>query len=316
DQLQLPRARACKHLREFTRDHAGKSDLDARHLDAALRLLTQTDVKEAIRWWQEIEAEAARHRGHERVKQWTERLLAPEGAAADGPVRPLVLASLAGALTWLGHREAAQSRWMEVHQSLGSVPLPHVQEQLRLRAVAGQVAVCFSAPHLFDRGLADEFLKEVSALPRGLYSSADEQVAAGLLGAVEALVEFTDLTTADLSRMPPERRDDLRQASHDLRPNLRDATVALANRHLPADLRAFALALTARAVAQVEPETASSVIERLHRAAPTRFIESWAESPWWMDWRSPEDVPCRIGLEYLRVANVSLMAPERPIERL
>src|SRR5262249_6692717 len=59
-QLEGPRARACKHLRAFTLGHAGKSDLDARHLDAALRLLTQTDVKEAIRWWQELEAEAAR----------------------------------------------------------------------------------------------------------------------------------------------------------------------------------------------------------------------------------------------------------------
>jgi hypothetical protein len=339
--LVEPRRRAVAYLTRFTAPDT-EADLevvvpafewvDVRHLALTLRLLADRDQAAALRWWAKFERRIALERAHDRALEWTGRLLGDDGPAqpvGEGSppsalLRAAIMATRAAAFAHRGQGPWMAEAWIDVESDLRMIPDPSARENLRRRAVAGQVAAARFDARIYLSSTADDFFRDLDKLVREAPFSAkappvgpEQNLVVASIGAIDALVELAEMPGAAFHGLPPSERDRLLRARAELRHNLAARLRPLVESTRPrTELEAFVHARVVRASQLAEGRTTPDHVARLEAAlraaakdAASRSRGAEPGSGPWVDWHPPEHFVARIALEYLRAGYPSVFSP-------
>jgi hypothetical protein len=324
--LEASRRSIAAYLEEITREQP-LSKLDISYFDIMLRLL-EKEPEHAASWWSVIEARIAREGAYDWMKPATEFLLSSDGAAAlsdlldprhthpESRLRAAVVATHAAVLIHARLTTEVAAWWVEVEQKADQHPDPQEAQRLKLRALAGQIAVL--SPPTQSNSLTQSILvgteeqKQNIALQltpslhfnRSHYESRiqafwealvelniqepDELLMASFAAAIEAVLEYCE----SFQYQPP-----------DPAPLLRLAT-SLVDSKFPTELQAFIWILTGRLLTL--DRKWGKALEWFRRALQ---MPLQSNRQMWLDWRTPDSLSARIRLEFIRAMYPTMLTP-------
>lgn len=295
-------ARALDHLIRLTSD-APFPRLALSHFEATVRLLTRDPVL-AFDWWDRIEQRFANTGELGWARQLCELLLSDEGPAAassegtshhEHPLRPAILATYAALLEQANELTLLDTIWQEVDVKRAYHPRAEGAERLRLRARAGRIRAQLKAG-TDDATFADLVEAFMTSVQQVAAERMDERVASASLGAFEALIEMVEARHAPWSKSWAGA--------------LNRFVEALRRTGNADEITTIGLVLAARSaqihddIDRAEAYWDASLEASDCLGAPTRQR--------WLEWRSPEDVPARVRLEYARLAYPAIH-PAKPV---
>jgi len=262
------------------------------------------------------------------MKYVTEFLLGDDGAVAlpdqldpmhtdsESRLRAAVVATHAAVLIHTGLITEVAARWAEVEQKAERHPNPQEAHRLKLRSLAGQIAISYpptqsiALTQSISAGTREQ--KQNIALQltpsfhfnRSDYESRiqafwealvelniqepDEQLIASFAAAIEAVLEYCE----SFQYQPPDPNPLLRLAA------------ALVDSKFPTELRAFIWMLTGRLL--ILDRKWGKALEWFRRALQ---MPLQSNRQMWLDWRTPDSLSGRIRLEFIRAMYPTMLAP-------
>jgi hypothetical protein len=293
----------AKHLAALVRELPLRR-LSVSHVEAALRLLP---TEEAAVLWEEIAARPATEADWNWMRRVAGRLLGEGGVAGlpeDGApaseadstrfkaLRAAVRAEHTASMLHQGVTADFIAAWGDVERHAADAPDAGTREWLLLRASAGELAAALRAGLWAVKGTLDRFDKLLRQSSRGDgppvrgwdEAARREQVAASLVAALEAFVEWAE--AADEGRPAPNAKSVVRWVD------------AVIERGISAELSSFALVLAARTLL-LKPGSEEEAYSRLVRALELAEQAQKSGRGAWADWAAPAPVADRVRLEAL-----------------
>lgn len=325
-------SKATAHVSELMTELTLQRDwqeLSPAYFDATLRTLASYNKVKAVKWWEDVEKKLAAAAHWSWAKELTDQLLGDDGPAAladstlgqnpedECVLRPAVLATQAAAITHLlfsnqeVDRGALLSIWSEVLQKADRHPIREGALKLKHRAVAGKLAAYRWQAELHSPQLLNVFVGLLEDLPRGP-EFQDESCAASEIAMLEALVEVSEsLALEPVSAESPEFTSKLSTIYLKYYQKL----PAWWSDSLPPDLWAFCTTLLARLqkLCRLHAEAAGTFFEGLEILKSENTGQPLQPR---LDWHHPDDVPARVGLEFVRGMYPAYAAPDEILARV
>jgi len=278
------------------------------YFEVALEALRPDPVL-ARQWWAKVEARIVRDGQWEWARELTDLLLADEPPHDDQPGADLLHASIvatqAVAAIHLGLPDRVEESWVTVLELAGRHADPAEADGIIHRAWAGRLAgrrwAVDPATSLVD---IENWLNQ----PPATELATAEQAVAELAG-LENVVELLDFCEQSELADPDDVGWPGAHAYHDVRISVLGRVQkwagALKSSPLPAGPKAFLGGLLGR-IARLSNNYDEAAVS-LGRAVESAELAERTGN--WADWQPPDDLPARLGLEFLRALYAVQLGP-------